>query len=253
MNRQISEFAAGTEDALQFDVNIERIDFISSYCDGWCERCAFTRRCSAFAVQAAIAMCGDVQEGFELAVGAPRPVATEPAPAPEWLADLDNNEMTPYERAEFDCQEKARDARIADTSIVKVSRTYGLLSHRWLTVRHEQVVAGPDVVLKEALEIALHDALLISAKLHRALTGRDRHNDDVEEDHPIQNDWNGSAKVALISLERSEAAWRTIAATTDDHMPTAFADQLRDLRREAGDAFPHAWSFVRPGFDEPGR
>lgn len=49
----------------------ERIDFISSYCDRWCERCAFTDRCSAFACDVAIGMCGDVAAGIELAFGIP--------------------------------------------------------------------------------------------------------------------------------------------------------------------------------------
>ncbi len=52
----------------------DRIDFISEYCDRWCERCAFTSRCSAYAVTAALAMCeGDFEAAIELATGAPRP------------------------------------------------------------------------------------------------------------------------------------------------------------------------------------
>jgi hypothetical protein len=47
-------------------------DFISAYCDRWCERCVFTDRCSAFACHAAIEMCGDIADGIELAVGKPR-------------------------------------------------------------------------------------------------------------------------------------------------------------------------------------
>src|SRR5687767_14128856 len=49
------------------------IDFISAYCDSWCERCAFTERCSHFAVTSAIAMCdGNVEAAMELAIGPPR-------------------------------------------------------------------------------------------------------------------------------------------------------------------------------------
>src|SRR5918994_7887981 len=41
------------------------IDFISAYCDRWCERCAFTNRCSAYAVDIAAAMCGgDFETGL---------------------------------------------------------------------------------------------------------------------------------------------------------------------------------------------
>ena len=47
-------------------MNTDRIDFISAYCDRWCERCAFTDRCSTFACSAAIAMCGDDAAGIEL-------------------------------------------------------------------------------------------------------------------------------------------------------------------------------------------
>jgi hypothetical protein len=233
-------------------MNNDRIDFISAYCDRWCERCAYTTRCSTFLASAAIAMCGDAEEGLELALGRPYPVGgDETSPAvPDWLVELDNTEMTPNEQAEFDRQERERRTRIADTSIMKIARTCGLLSYQWLVARQEQLMAEADPVLREALEIAGHDALLISAKLYRALSGRDRHSDD-EDDHPIQNDWNGSAKVALISLERSEAAWRTIAGATTDTMPVTFADQLRDVRREVEAAFPHARSFIRPGFDEP--
>lgn len=98
----------------------------------------------------------------------------------------------------------------------------------------------------------LHDAFFIDVKLHRALDGCDRYDHDGEDDsHPVQNDWNGSAKVALISLERSVPAWRVIAQATGDEAPWLLADQLRDLQREVESAFPHARSFIRPGFDEP--
>ena len=53
-------------------MHADRIEFISAYCDRWCERCAFTTRCSAYAVHAALAMCdGDFAAAIELAVGAP--------------------------------------------------------------------------------------------------------------------------------------------------------------------------------------
>jgi hypothetical protein len=40
----------------------------------------------------------------------------------------------------------------------------------------------------------------------------------------------GSAKVALISVERSEIAWRTIAAASSDPVATILADQLAAMR-----------------------
>src|SRR5207245_8116664 len=60
--------------------------------------------------------------------------------------------------------------------------------------------------VREAFEVVAWDAPLVGAKLHRALAARDRSQHDPGEwdEHPVQNDSNGSAKVALISLERSD-------------------------------------------------
>jgi hypothetical protein len=237
-------------------MNGDRIDFISAYCDRWCERCAYTSRCSAFAVEAAIAMCGDIREGFELAIGDPRPVGGESAASaiPEWLAPLENVEMTAEEHAALDRQEEERATRIAATPIMKNAHAYSRLSWECLMALGENVITDTDDVVNEALEIVRHDETLIGAKLNRALDGRDRHSHVDEDDwHPIQNDWNGSAKVALISLERSEASWRVIGNATGTETPAILADQLHDLRNQVEEEFPHAGLFVRPGFDEPSR
>jgi hypothetical protein len=119
-------------------VDGDRIDFISSYCDRWCERCAYTSRCSAFAVEAAIAMCGDTREGFELALGNPRPAVGESAASaiPEWLAALENVEMTAEELAVFDRQEEELATRIAATPIMEklthIRCSHGNGSWRWV-------------------------------------------------------------------------------------------------------------------------
>lgn len=58
--------ARGTGLALFEVMQDDRIDFISAYCDGWCERCAFTARCSTFAVRVATSMCDDPCLGEEV-------------------------------------------------------------------------------------------------------------------------------------------------------------------------------------------
>lgn len=102
--------------------------------------------------------------------------------------------------------------------------------------------------------LARHPNSARAAKLRRALRGRDDHkrNDD-DDPHPIQNDWNGSAKTALISIERSCVPWRIIAQATSDETAALLAAELEDLRREVEAVFPNAQSFIRPGFDEPWR
>ena len=135
---------------------------------------------------------------------------------------------------------------------MKMANAIAVVSHRWFASRSAAVRAVADAVLKEALDIAQWDSTFVGAKLARALRGRDDGQDDMDDD-PVQNDWNGSAKVAMISLERSEEAWQVIAQSTGDPAPAVLAGQVADLRREVEHAFPNARSFIRPGFDEPHR
>jgi hypothetical protein len=232
----------------------ERVDFISAYCDRWCERCAFTERCSAYACQVAIAMCGDVAGGIELAVGVPQPVdgdSPEPIGA-QMLADY--VPPTAIEMAALEQDEESRRSRLERRPINRMADAYMMRSTAWLDAHRERLEVDADAIVREALAIVGWDAYFIGAKVHRAIDGRDRsqHGDD-DDDDPVQNDWNGSAKIALISLERSEAAWRTIADATADTEASGLGDATETLRRTVLDEFPRAMSFVRPGFDEPWR
>jgi hypothetical protein len=229
------------------------IDFISSYCDRWCERCSYTARCSAYACHVAVAMCGDFQEGIELAIGVPQPVSGQKPGPPDWFADF--VEPTAKDYAAFTAGEAARDERVEALPLSTMARVYSLSSFEWLRERSDALRAAADGVVVEALEIVAHDSAFIPAKIHRALDGRDRfeHDDETVEEDPIQNDWNGSAKVALISVGRSENAWQTIAGASSDAVATVLAEQLAAMRELLLEAFPRAMAFVRPGFDEPWR
>ena len=86
------------------------------------------------------------------------------------------------------------------------------------------------------------------------MSGREdfRDGEDVEES-PVQNDWNGSAKVAILSLTRSTAAWRVIGTATADSGAAALGKSAARLLEMTRAEFPRAMDFVRPGFDEPCR
>jgi hypothetical protein len=234
----------------------DRIAFISEYCDRWCERCAFTSRCSSYAVQAAMGMCGDFADAVELAVGAPRAAEATPGDADtEDRTRLEIREPTPRESQEFEKDEKTRKRRIDASPVTTIAASMTIAASRWFRRSSDAVRAGGDAVVVEALEIVAWDSHLIAAKLHRALSGRDRHQTDQDFDDvdPVQNDWNGSAKVALISIDRSEGAWQAIAQATGDPAAVGLAEGLADLRREVEKAFPSAQRFTRPGFDEVDR
>jgi hypothetical protein len=230
----------------------DRIDFISAYCDRWCERCAYTSRCSAFAVKAAIAMSGDAGAGVELALGSPHPVQGTRSESGRTRADVEYPEMTAQEDAAMERDEEARRLRVGEQTIMKRARIISMVSYRWLHDRAEAMRATADDVLREALAVAQWDVTFVPPKLGRALDGLDRHDRGEDpDDDPLQNDRNGSAKVALIALERSEAAWHVIAQSTGDAEPATLAEQIAILRRLVESTFPDARSFIRPGFDEP--
>ena len=76
----------------------------------------------------------------------------------------------------------------------------------------------------------------------------------VEEERcdEFPSDSDGSAKIGLIAIDRSIAAWAVIQHyTIDCNMEVinviAFLDGLRQAVEET---FPNARSFIRPGFDE---
>ncbi len=229
------------------------IDFISSYCDGWCERCAFTDRCSVYAVQIALEMCdGNEEEAIQLAVGPPPPRSAAEAKRRErWAEEMASIVPSEQELAEFEREDEACEDRVAESPVTTASERAWLLSHRWLRDQAERVTTGASGGLAEAIEVATHDCFFIHAKVHRALSGHDRATHGLENGHRIQNDWNGSAKVALISITRSTTAWDLIADATQDPDAAQIAAELRVLQRHLESAFPKAWKFRRPGFDAP--
>jgi hypothetical protein len=91
---------------------------------------------------------------------------------------------------------------------------------------------------------------IIPARIHRALHGLAG---DRPEDRDWPADYDGSAKVALLGIERSHAAWLDLVkrgvATDADAAP--FVADLVWLGASLERIFPNARAFVRPAFDEP--
>lgn len=104
-----------------------------------------------------------------------------------------------------------------------------------------------------ALDTISWNAGMVSAKVHRALQGH-AERDLVRDEDPVQNDWNGSAKLVRIIVEESKHAWQVMLREGEapEHSPLLELVALLD-RIECGIAerFPRAMEFVRPGFDAP--
>jgi hypothetical protein len=232
--------------------NLERIEGVFNYCDSWCERCPFTTRCAVFAVRVAIDMCGgDPEAGAELAIGLPPPMsAEEERRREEFVHAMNACVPTAAEAAEYEREEEERDRRIEETSVFTASQRAKTLLHAWLD-SHEGLDLSANRRAADALEIVQWDRYLIFVKLRRALGGLDEYarGESIWED-PLQNDWNGTAKLTLICIRRSSEAWDVLAEELGDAEAAAVSRELRELQREVERSFPNAKRFVRPGFDD---
>ena len=90
--------------------------------------------------------------------------------------------------------------------------------------------------------------MMIPIKVARAMHGIGLADlDDPDE----ATDYDGSAKVALIGIERSRAAWQHIASNDPSSTTATAIAELTWLESAIERMFPRARQFVRPAFDEP--
>ena len=169
------------------------IDLISSYCDRWCERCAFTEQCSVHAVEIALEMCdGNAEEALELAIGeAPPRHAAEGRRRKKSAEEMASTpEPTAQEMWEFEREEETREERIQETSLETASQRAVVLSRRWLTDHRERLAADFAPAVAEALDIAGWDSYFIAAKARSAGSTRPSTSDGR---HSIRSRTTGTA------------------------------------------------------------
>lgn len=248
------------------------IDFISEYCDRWCERCPLTQRCVVFSrendpkqIQASEEAVEKAMEDLRVELSMPDP------PARPWLDEMLHEQGPEREQQEPDRVYEERQRRVHANPMRVVAMDYAVDAHTWIRLYDEPTRARVEAAVNEqrggadesaaivrmeteavlnALSVVAWDCSLIAAKLGRAIRGKE---DGWESfiDDPLQTDFNGSAKLTLLLVERSESAWHLIARWAPDRdMPTQFANTLAALRADVERAFPNARRFVRPGFDE---
>ena len=105
--------------------------------------------------------------------------------------------------------------------------------------------------VESAVDTIAWHAGMVSAKVHRALHGYAEREMFRDED-PVQNDWNGSAKLARIIVDESKRAWAVVMREGEapDNSPLLELVALLDrIDRGLHETFPRATEFLRPGFD----
>jgi len=125
------------------------------------------------------------------------------------------------------------------------AKQYAFRTHEWLKGRG---TSFSDRENDDGCEVVSWFHFMIGAKINRALTVW-----PDEDDNLASSDADGSAKVALIGVERSHAAWLSLVerriVSASEAEP--FIADLVWLGEELERIRPRARAFVRPGLDEP--
>jgi hypothetical protein len=228
---------------------------IYNYCHRRCEQCPFTDRCLTFRQMRDDEVRHPDEDVLE-AVG--RNFARTFDLLKAWCerAGIDFEQV----RAEAASESAAAASREADAAIEgdplhELAFTYsqaavGLVSSlEALAPFHEWSPA-----VREAIATIGWYAGTVSVKVDRALHGVAGIDSAGLDEDPIQNDWNGSAKVARLAIAESKRAWHTLLLVGQAPLDARLR-QTRELLERLDDGlalrFPHAADFVRPGFDEP--
>ncbi|HSB71231.1 MAG TPA: hypothetical protein VLT62_18035 [Candidatus Methylomirabilis sp.] len=244
------------------------ISGIHNYCDRWCERCPLTSRCLVFAMQ---------QEE-----GAGDPAARDITNQAFWtrmeeifretremLEELMQEHGITLDPADLDGQARQRERDDEpDHPCAVAAKEYGKAVEEWFGGARPRFQARGEALMRElrmglpgadpeeeakrledAVEVIRWYQYQIAVKVMRAV-GSARREDEIDV-LCDQGDADGSAKVALIGIDRSLAAWsellRQLPDEEDRILPLLAA--LSRLRREVEGAFPGARAFLRPGFD----
>jgi len=138
-----------------------------------------------------------------------------------------------------------------DTLVLR-AKEYAQGAIRVLQALRPRVITLEDRAALDALDRLEETCLTIASKIHRATCNW---NPEAPPREAPQDDAHGSAKVALLLIEESQRAWRVLGApgrSLGNGAPARFVVVLESLEAGVLDRFPHARSFVRPGFDTEG-
>ncbi len=237
---------------------------IYNYCARWCERCPFTSRCLNYSLEedqnsslAEIDAANErfwerIKDSFQLAFSL--------------IEDLAKEEGVELESIEID-EDDQRDNKVH--LLPHISMNYAQMVDEWfknnqhlienelllpkkpshLQLIHPQTTEIP-ISLEEVVEVISYYKYAITVKLSRALNSRD--NEAQIRLEALAQDSDGSAKIALIEIDRSINAWGQLWKYFESQQIdiVTIINYLQQMREMAEKEFPHARAFIRPGFDE---
>jgi hypothetical protein len=225
------------------------IEGIHNYCDRCCHRCRFTSRCAC----AVVATPGDAADADPMqtitasminSLGHAMTMVHQVAKDIGIDLNVTSDDLQEAERWH---EEKVR--RASADPLVAAARDYALQTMPIARALRPIVAGQPSPVLADAVSRIEEVAGSVASKIYRAVSSSLEPDLDGSD---VQNDANGSAKVARLLIEESRRAWRTLmqaGQATANGVPARLCAVLDRLEADLATRFPRALEFVRPGFD----
>jgi hypothetical protein len=214
------------------------IPLVYDYCNMWCERCAITDRCLLFAAEklqlSSVTQNGN-ESALEEAIDLTRAVIEESSPADKPIARLDLRLC--------DVSTAPREPALGHP-LEYLARHYAIQTAEFL--RPLQCEPDGEMPRGSPVEVIARHHFLIAAKTYRALVSHF----GAETEPELLRDALGCAKLVLIAIERSLAAWRSLGITDDDARIGGLIELLEALSAAVEIRFPDARAFLRPGLDD---
>jgi hypothetical protein len=251
------------KDLIDRDGEPDLISGIHNYCDRWCERCAFTTRCAVYAAEEADLdvdpAARDITNAAfwqKLAAIFAETEAMISALAKERGIDLSAESLEPVRQQKEIQRSDARNHPLA-----KAAEEYAYTVSQWFEEESSKMETVSDVLEDskpdddryrddDYVEVIRWYQFFIAAKLMRALMSHVDEDDYLDDESARDSD--GSAKAALIGIDRSIGAWKLMYGSREEQSGR-IQDLLLDLeklRLGIEREFPAARDFIRPGFDE---
>ena len=219
------------------------IPHIYDYCDMWCGLCPATSRCLLFRAEEirdrrsherrTQNLDDEICDGIEFAKAVAEATRTPIAELDVCLADPATAPRAPA---------------LGDP-LELLARHYALQTGRFLESTGLQMAEQPPGAQATSPMVIAWYHVLIAAKTYRALVSAYA----SSRDRPALGcDASGSAKVALLGIDRSIAAFREMAQSDADARIDGLLELLETLRTAIEKRFPDARAFIRPGLDANG-
>jgi len=248
------------------------ISGIYNYCDRWCERCIFTSRCLNYAISEedendlathdlnSKAFWDKLHKIFQQTKELIIEMAKERG------IDLNSVDMESTSREINSKRDNAKNHELSQPALEYVKLVDKWFKTEYLLFKQKQEdldtmlelgIGGTAPHLEanninNAVEVIRWYQHQIYVKLMRALSREDSSIEETGSYTALRKDSDGSAKVALIGMDRSIAAWgrlqKCFPEKTDSVLDILL--HLGRLQRKTEQVFPDARSFRRPGFDD---